>query len=359
MRWVCYLGNGYYSDIMEQYGEAQVNNATIIYNYLTAHGFNHNAVCAMLGNMMSESYLNPGQWQHSYEPYDGSSTNGFGLVQWTPYWKITNWLSDNGYDLTNAESFAYGMLDKIIEECFSPQEAQWIATSTYNLSFKEFAKDTSHTIEWLALAFLANYERPYNPDQPKRATQAVKWSEILSQTQIQYTPRLNTDGMSGSKYYYSDNIFHISGWGLPNCTCYAWGRRYEITDIYPSTLSTSDAKNWYPHAVSVGDTVGKTPQLGAIACWYYEIGGHVAVVEVINDDGSIVVSESGYPSPYFWTETIYPNDNGDYTPQWIKEKGGYFQGFIYNPYAVVPPTPPTPPKKKKGMPVWMMCGYGF
>ena len=358
MGWISYWGSDYYSEITEPYGKAQVNNAVIIYNYLTTHGFNHTSVCAMLGNMMTESYLNPGQWQHGYNPYDGNSSNGMGLVGWTPYWRITDWLTDNGYDLSNPDSYGYGMLDKLIEECFNPQEVTWIATSTYNLSFKEFAQDTTHSIEWLATAFLRNYERPLVGDQPARAKQAVKWHEIISSGLVPYEPRLNTDGMEGSKYYYTDNVFYLSGWGLPNCTCYAWGRRYEITDIYPSSLSTSDAKNWYNHAIAVGDAVGKAPKLGAIACWYYEKGGHVAVVEKINDDRSIVVSQSAHGGTYFWTETIYPDDNGDYTPSWVVDNfGGHFQGFIYNPYGFVDGIIPTHPKKKKGMPVWMMCRY--
>ena len=36
---------------------------------------------------------------------------------------------------------------------------QWIATTTYNFSFKEFATSTE-SVETLAKAFLLNYERP-------------------------------------------------------------------------------------------------------------------------------------------------------------------------------------------------------
>ena len=46
---------------------------------------------------------------------------------------------------------------------------------------------------------------------------------------------------------------------------------------------------------------GSTPKLGAIACWSLGVvgigndgAGHVAVVEQINSDGSIIVSESNY-----------------------------------------------------------------
>lgn len=40
---------------------------------------------------------------------------------------------------------------------------------------------------------------------------------------MEYIPRLNDNGMMGSRYWYSNtNPFYASGYGLPNCTCYAW-----------------------------------------------------------------------------------------------------------------------------------------
>ena len=55
---------------------------------------------------------------------------------------------------------------------------QWIATNTYNYSFYEFTQSTDTPYN-LALAFLANYERPADPNQPTRGTQAEYWYEFL------------------------------------------------------------------------------------------------------------------------------------------------------------------------------------
>ena len=55
---------------------------------------------------------------------------------------------------------------------------QWIATSTYNYSFYEFTQSTDTPYN-LALAFLSNYERPADPNQPARGTQAEYWYEYL------------------------------------------------------------------------------------------------------------------------------------------------------------------------------------
>lgn len=55
---------------------------------------------------------------------------------------------------------------------------QWIATSAYNYSFEDF----THSIDTpynLAMAFLANYERPLDPNQPSRGIQAEEWFEFL------------------------------------------------------------------------------------------------------------------------------------------------------------------------------------
>lgn len=141
-----------------------------------------------------------------------------------------------------------------------------------------------------------------------------------------FTPRLNSNGMQGSKYYYSDNPYYLGGFGLPNCTCYAYGRYYEILQEKPTWLSSGDAKQWYPAMQQKSPNLcGSTPKLGAVLCTYYANGGHVAVVEQINKDGSIVVSQSGYSSGiYFWTETL----RLPYLASWCVS-GAYVQGFIY------------------------------
>lgn len=134
-------------------------------------------------------------------------------------------------------------------------------------------------------------------------------------------------------YYYAKNPFYKAGYGLPNCTCYAWGRFWEIMggDTKPS-LSTGNAENWWGKT-SDGYARGSTPKLGAVICWRKgaagvgsDGAGHVAVVEKINEDGSIVTSESGWgSSSLFWRKTRKNDGN------WGSSSSYTFQGFIYNP----------------------------
>lgn len=142
-------------------------NALYIYNYLIDKGWTINAICGMLGNMQSESSINPGRWESDIP---NNLSKGYGLVQWTPATKYINWL--NSKDPTTMNN----NLSRIIYEL--ENNLQWIATSSYNYSFQEFSKSTD-TAYNLAMAFLANYERPLDPNQPLRGEQAENWFTYL------------------------------------------------------------------------------------------------------------------------------------------------------------------------------------
>lgn len=133
---------------------------------------------------------------------------------------------------------------------------------------------------------------------------------------------------------------------LPNCVGYAWGRFYELTGKKPK-LSKANAEDWYTH--KDGYKRSKSPKLGSVACWSKgrtanskDGCGHVAIVEEIHKDGSIIISESGYNSFRFRTTKLKKPYNLD---------GYSFQGFIEPPcYAKgVDGVEVTLPILKKGM----------
>lgn len=123
---------------------------------------------------------------------------------------------------------------------------------------------------------------------------------------------------------------------LANCVGYAAGRFNEIIGKgkfvyfqYPP-----NAEDFYDTAIAAGLKVGSKPQLGAIICWAKgktwtsaDGAGHVAVVEEIKSDGSIITSESGYgcTNP-FWTTHRY-RESGN----WGAGTQYRFLGFIYQP----------------------------
>lgn len=150
--------------------EEMTTNAQYIMNSLLSKGWTKEAISAMLGNMETESTINPGIWQNLDE---GNMSMGFGLVQWTPATKIIDWTDANGYPRGDMD----GQLARIEYEIANG--IQWIATSEYPMSFQQF-KQSNLTPEYLADAFLKNYERPADQNQPNRGTQARYWFDTLS-----------------------------------------------------------------------------------------------------------------------------------------------------------------------------------
>jgi len=150
--------------------------------------------------------------------------------------------------------------------------------------------------------------------------------------------------------YYSMNGYNYcikignDGSVLPNCVGYAWGRWRELLGAYHK-LSRSNAENWWGNT-SDGYERGQTPKVGAVICWRKgqagnaaDGAGHVAIVEKINSDGSILISQSAYNGTRFWTQTMkFPYNVGSTY---------HFQGFIYNPnkYDEEPKPEPKPLEK--------------
>lgn len=147
-----------------------------------------------------------------------------------------------------------------------------------------------------------------------------------------FKPRL-TAPTSNNAYYFSGNIFHISGYGMPNCTAYAWGRAYEILGVKPN-LSTGNASQWWGYN-SGRYASGRTPRVGSVVCWGSPAGGgygHVAVVEEVNGD-TLTISESSYRGAFFKTRKMNKNN-----------MGAGFQGYIYLGDFSTPPPVKLPPK---------------
>ena len=162
-----------------------------------------------------------------------------------------------------------------------------------------------------------------------------------------YTPRLTAPAGNDWHYYSNANIYYASGYGMPNCTAYAYGRAYELLGYAPN-VSSRNAGSWWQYNINNGAyPYGQTPALGAIACWdnYDNNTGHVAVVEKI-ENGYVTISQSNWGGAAFETVTIPANRMGD----WF-DSPSHFQGYIYLPVGSEPPTvepKPIPPSEEIG-----------
>mgnify|MGYP003290614934 CR=1 FL=1 len=170
-----YYGS-FYSESVALTREQMSMNAKYIYSALTAAGWSLNAIGAMLGNMQAESSINPGRWQNDTV---GSSTLGYGLVQWTPSTKYTEWAAAQGF---SDPSEMDANIARITYEVTN--NMQWIAKDAYDMTFAEFSV-SGLPVAYLAKAFLLCYERPADQSesvQAYRAANAEAWYQELSGT---------------------------------------------------------------------------------------------------------------------------------------------------------------------------------
>ena len=112
-----------------------------------------------------------------------------------------------------------------------------------------------------------------------------------------------------------------------------------------------DAEDFIESAKKQGLKVSKTPIEGGIMVWQKgatlgtnDGAGHVAVVERVYDDGTILTSESGWAS---WTfKTVRrSNENG----RWGQNSNYKFRGCIKNPGVKNPKVVPVPPLTVDGV----------
>ena len=140
-------------------------NANYLMYKMTQMGWSKNAIAGFLGNAQTESTINPCLWQNLDQ---GNMSLGFGLVQWTPATKLIAWASTEGLDPSNIDT-QLGRLQYELNNGL-----QWIATSEYPMSFEDFIT-SEESPEYLASAFLKNYERAGVEKESERREQARYW----------------------------------------------------------------------------------------------------------------------------------------------------------------------------------------
>lgn len=139
---------------------------------------------------------------------------------------------------------------------------------------------------------------------------------------------------------------------LCNCVGYANGRFNEIIND-PDLKGTEkkfryqlvcNAENFIESAKKQGLKISSTPVLGGIMVWQKggtlsgsDGAGHVAVVEQINADGSIITSESA------WAGFAFKRITRKKSARWGQASGYTFRGCIINPGVKTPAK--TTPKK--------------
>ena len=110
-----------------------------------------------------------------------------------------------------------------------------------------------------------------------------------------YKPRL-TAPTSDNAYYNSKlNRYSQTGYGMPNCVAYAYGRVYEMNGKAPKITHGNAGEWWSINKQGGYYKYGSKPKVGAVVVW----SNHVAVVEQIHKNGSITISEYHYGQTFY------------------------------------------------------------
>jgi N-acetylmuramoyl-L-alanine amidase len=117
--------------------------------------------------------------------------------------------------------------------------------------------------------------------------------------------RRGSSGTSQGAYGFAANPVFGGGntYSRGYCTWHAANRRAAIGRPIPNRMG--NAISWARAAASAGYVVDGNPRAGDVL-WHRNIGGagHVAFVEGVNADGSLLVSDMNYPS---WGRVTYRN----------------------------------------------------
>lgn len=180
-KWHVKEKGGYSNESAEAY-----DNASLIYDILSGYGWTVNAVAGLLGNVCIESGLNPWRWQNDSV---GASTGtpwrsrGYGLVQFTPaskYIDDSRAKSFDGYG-PNFSDKQGNANDGDAQLEFVDRYADYAKTDAYPLTYSQY-KASEESADYLAEAWLYNYERPKDPSASiaERKRNALYWYEVLS-----------------------------------------------------------------------------------------------------------------------------------------------------------------------------------
>ena len=127
---------------------------------------------------------------------------------------------------------------------------------------------------------------------------------------------LNNVTTSSSGYQYTASYASGNRYAYGWCTWYAWQWRHDnMPSNYDLPSNLGNANTWAAAAAAAGFSVSRTPQRGDVFQTAYGWAGHVGIVQSVNPDGSIVISDMNGIAGWgrVGTTTVPASQVGQYT----------------------------------------------
>jgi len=175
--------------------QSEMESNALFFRGLAPGTWTINAISALMGNAQSESTINPGIWENLQVRY-----RGYGLFQWSPWTKLTDWIMQTWPEIYNTEDKALTAYNEQVERLKYESEngLQWFSNPNAPvknppISLSEFLVSELPPGQ-LANYFLWYYEHPAVTIQPQRATQAEAWYKFFTGVEPDPTPPVPTSG---------------------------------------------------------------------------------------------------------------------------------------------------------------------
>lgn len=203
-------------------------NGICVFNLLSSLGWTPQAAAAFWGNVEAESGYNPWRWESDQVPSSNEFPDyGYGLVQFTPsgkYIENSAAQANDGFG-PNYTDWAGCIFDGDSQCRYIDEYADYFINPLYDypITYDEF-KHGEYSVEYLAKAWLHNYERPGDQSEEVemyRAAVASFWYAYF--TGVEPTDPIPPHGgtirpifPAGEKASHYANRFTISMYLKPN-----------------------------------------------------------------------------------------------------------------------------------------------
>lgn len=354
--------------------EGQQIIAAYIYSRLSAYGWTHNAIIALLANIRAESGLNPARWESDtdWSSQPGIS-RGFGLIQWTPWNKFYNDLPEGYEDPYDIDAQIQGIIDYHASSYTPGRNSKVGDTYEQNLKDDPLWKNNTHLTEYstsdgndyyfpiskkdfiggivttsvelsalekvyiLTVAYTYNAERPGEINASSRCSNADYFLKLFGEDG---SAKLTTPSIETSDFWEiakNQCKYTNSGAVIKNNESYCISRANEILgQIYGEEkkdfIIPKGTEDWFEYnKTKLKYDYGTLPRLGSIICYKSAENkdSKIAVVESVI--GTHCIRVTSYDASIKEESDRLINSRIINTSHnWGEDKNGYvFQGFIY------------------------------
>lgn len=185
-----------------------LDNANEAYAALTAAGWTHEAAIGCISNLCGESTgINAGQWEGNDAGTKYGNKQGFGIGQWTPWTKVSDFVGGTSESRLNNPDAQMQLLITTSGQWStyyvdpSGYSSYYKANVPYFATFADYSQGTE-SVEDMAAAYMCCWEMPANGSSlPTRKQYAAYFDSKIGKPTSGYSVSIRTQGNGTASAY--------------------------------------------------------------------------------------------------------------------------------------------------------------